>query len=75
MQLQSLYEAQVVPDVLASAVLKYLLAGDANQFELADLAEVCMHVCMYVCMIVHVAGGELADGAFVCVWVYTHVLI
>ncbi len=30
----------MVPDVLPSAVLKYLLAADANQFELADLAEV-----------------------------------
>ncbi len=37
---QTLYEAHAVSDVLASSVLKYLLAGDENQFELADLAEV-----------------------------------
>ncbi len=39
---QTLYEAQVVPDVLPSAVLKYLLAADHNQFGIADLAEVCV---------------------------------
>ncbi len=38
---QTLYEAQVVPNVLPSVALKYLLAADSNQFGLADLAEVC----------------------------------